>query len=109
MLKLAKEFQGKSYDSLISHTTIVFTCYIIFEWNRRNEQDPKTIGILFFLMCEYVKDLDTLTALQQLLELLETMSKGSVSLSMEILTSQLLHWFESLPSFIRGSLHFSMS
>lgn len=68
---------------MISHTTLVFTRYILLEWSRRNEQDPKTIGILFFLMCEDVKDLDTLTALQQLLELIETLSQGTVSLSME--------------------------
>lgn len=59
MLKLAKEFQGRSYDTLISHTTLVFTRYILLEWSRRNEQDPKTMGILFFLMCEDVKDLVT--------------------------------------------------
>lgn len=109
MLKLAKECQGRSYDSMISHTTLVFTRYILLEWNRRNEQDPKTIGILFFLMCEDVKDLDILTALQQLLELVDTMSQGTVSLSTEILTSQLLHWFETLPSYIKSSLRFSMS
>ncbi|MFZ0444868.1 MAG: transposase [Bacillus sp. (in: firmicutes)] len=107
-LKLAKEFQGRSYDSMISHTTLVFTRYILLEWTRRNEQDPKTIGHLFFLMCEEIKDLDMFTALQQLLELFETMSKGNVSLSTDTLTSQLTQWFESLPSYIRGSLRFSM-
>lgn len=109
ILKLAKEFQGRSYDSMISHTTIVFTRYILLEWSRRNEQDPKTIGHLFFLMCEDVKDLDMLTALQQLLELFETMSKGAVSLSVDTLTRQVTDWLESLPSYIKGSLRFSMS
>lgn len=70
LLKLAKEFQGRSYDSMIGHTMLVFTCYILLEWNRRNEQDPKTIGHLFFLMCEDIKDLDMFTALQQLLDLI---------------------------------------
>jgi hypothetical protein len=93
---------------MISHTTLVFTRYILLEWNRRYEQDPKTIGHLFFLMCEEVKDLDMFTALQQLLELFETMSKGSVSLSTKTLNSQLAQWFESLPSYIKGSLSFSM-
>jgi hypothetical protein len=108
LLKLAKEFQGRSYDSMISHTTLVFTRYILLEWNRRNEHDPKTIGHLFFLMCEDIKDLDMLTALQQLVELFVTMSKDSVSLSTETLNSQLAQWFESLPSYIKGSLAFSM-
>ncbi|GAB3063347.1 hypothetical protein GCM10027286_28640 [Virgibacillus ainsalahensis] len=45
------------------------------------------------MMCEDVKDLDMFTALQQLLELFETMSKGTVSLNTESLKSLLLHWF----------------
>lgn len=109
ILKLAKEFQGRSYDSMISHTTLVFTRYILLEWSRRNEQDPKTIGQLFFVMCEDVKDIDILTALQQLLELFETMSKGTVSLSVATLMSQVANWLESLPSYIKDSLSFSMS
>jgi len=108
LLKLAKEFQGRSYDSMISHTTLVFTRYILLEWQRRNERDPKTIGHLFFLMCEDIKDLDMFTALQKLIELFETMSKGSVSLNTKTLISQLTQWFESLPSYIKGSLRFSL-
>jgi hypothetical protein len=108
ILKLAKEFQGRSYDSMVSHTTLVFTRYILLEWNRRNERDPKTIGHLFFLMCEEIKDIDMFTALQQLLDLFQTMPKGSVSLSTETLNSQLIQWFDSLPSYIKGSLNFSM-
>lgn len=86
-LKLAKEFQGRSYDSMISHTTLVFTRYILLEWQRRNEQDPKTLGHLFFLMCEDIKDLDMFTALQTLLELFETLSKDKVSLSVSMYES----------------------
>jgi hypothetical protein len=42
LLRLQKEFQGRSYDMLISHTTIVFTRYIVLAWqhrcsNERNE------------------------------------------------------------------------
>ncbi|KWZ85152.1 hypothetical protein HMPREF3213_00585 [Heyndrickxia coagulans] len=29
LLNLGKKFQGRSYDMLISHTTIVFTRYIL--------------------------------------------------------------------------------
>lgn len=46
-LKLGSEFQGRSFDMLISHTTIVFMCYILLEWERRNNQDERTFGNLF--------------------------------------------------------------
>ncbi len=32
LLRLQKEFQGMSYDLLISHTTIVFSRYIVLSW-----------------------------------------------------------------------------
>lgn len=34
LLRLQKEFQGRSYDLLISHTTIVFACYILLSWQK---------------------------------------------------------------------------
>ncbi|MDF2716103.1 MAG: transposase family protein, partial [Paenibacillus sp.] len=47
-LKLGKEFQGRSFDLLISHTTIVFSRYLVMEWERRQENDSKSLGGLFF-------------------------------------------------------------
>ncbi|HEL2326980.1 TPA: transposase, partial [Streptococcus suis] len=35
LLRLQKEFQGRSYDLLISHTTIVFSRYILLAWQHR--------------------------------------------------------------------------
>ena len=46
-LKLNKEFQCRSYDSMIGHTTIVFTRYIFLAWENRKTNDPKTLGMIF--------------------------------------------------------------
>jgi hypothetical protein len=48
LLKLGSEFQGRSYDMLIAHTTIVFTRYILLEWERRHNQDSRSYGELFY-------------------------------------------------------------
>ena len=42
-LKLGSEFQSRSYGAMVSHTTIVFTRYIILEWIRRNQNDQKRL------------------------------------------------------------------
>ena len=42
-LKLSSEFQSRSYGAMVSHTTIVFTRYIILEWIRRNQNDQKRL------------------------------------------------------------------
>jgi len=68
LLKLRFEFQDRSYDMIISHTTIVFTRFILLEWERRHHQDQQTLGGLFFLYCDEVKDLDFKDALHDLLE-----------------------------------------
>jgi hypothetical protein len=48
-MKLGTEFQSRSYGAMVSHTAIVFTRYIILEWTRRNRNDQKTYGELFFI------------------------------------------------------------
>ncbi len=38
-LLLQKNFQGMSYDLLVSHTTIVFSRYIVLSWQNRCNTD----------------------------------------------------------------------
>jgi len=67
LLKLGKEFEGRSYDMMISHTTIVFTRYLILEWERRENNDDRAFAGMFFLYCDEVRDMDLITALRQLM------------------------------------------
>ncbi len=71
LLKLQKEFQGRSYDCLISHTTIVFARYIVLSWQNRCSTDERTLGGMLYELCDEINDLDWALALQQLIELLE--------------------------------------
>ncbi|MEQ6391384.1 transposase, partial [Bacillaceae bacterium S4-13-58] len=68
LLKLQKEFQGRSYDGLISHTTIVFARYIVLSWQNRCSTDERTLGGMFYELCDEINDLDWAVALQQLIE-----------------------------------------
>jgi len=56
-LKLAKEFEGRSYDMLTAHTSIVFLRYICLVWIQRVNKDPRTLGDLFFLCSDEVADI----------------------------------------------------
>lgn len=53
-LNLAKELQGRSYDSMVAHTTIVFARYITLAVENRNNKDLRTIGGLFEVYFIYV-------------------------------------------------------
>ena len=41
LLDLGSEFQGLSYDMIVSSTAIVFTRYILIEWLRRKKNDQR--------------------------------------------------------------------
>jgi len=102
LLKLGSEFQGRSYDMMIAHTTIVMTRYILTEWLRRKENDPKTFGELFFLLSDEIKDMDLITALQNLMSYVIKFMKDTYSVSTETGKNQLQQWIELQTAFIKG-------
>ena len=101
-LKLGTEFQSHNYGAMVSHTTIVFTRYIILEWIRRNENDQKTYGELFFMYCEDIQDMDLTNALQSLMALfvehISTLSAGITTM----IKSKVTEWMLSQASFIQA-------
>ena len=103
-LKLGSEFQSRSYGAMVSHTTIVFTRYIILEWIRRNQNDQKSYGELFFMYCEDIQDMDLTNALQSLMALfVEHMSTLSADIT-SVLKSKVTEWIASQAGFIQALL-----
>ena len=101
-LKLGTEFQSRSYDAMVSHTAIVFTRYSILEWVRRNENDQKTYGELFFMFCEDIQDMDLTTALQSLMALfVEHLSTLSADIT-ACAKSKVTEWMNSQAAFIQA-------
>jgi len=70
-LNLGKEFQGLSYDSMIAHTAIVMTRYLMLAVENRNNQDDRTMGELFFLACDELHDIQFSEALKVILVILQ--------------------------------------
>lgn len=101
LLKLGTQYQGRSYDMLIAHTTIVFTRYILLEWERRHNQDSRSFGHLFFLLCEEIQDLNYATALRQLMYycmmLLDYVPKELA----KIVSCQVMFWIAAQPLYIQ--------
>lgn len=104
LLKLQKEFQSRSYDALISHTTIVFTRYITLSWQNRCHNDDRTLGGIFYELSDEINELDWAHALYQLFELLEDTLKQTNNKIQNIIKSQLQQWFDALPSYIKAYL-----
>ena len=101
-LKLGTEFQSHNYGAMVSHTAIVFTRYTILEWIRRNRNDEKTYGELFFMFCEDIQDIDLTNALQSLMALfVEHISSLSADIT-SLIKSKVTEWMMSQASFIQA-------
>ena len=55
-LLLRKEYHGLSYDGLTAHVSMVFVRYMLLAVLKRDEEDARTIGELFYLMVSEVAD-----------------------------------------------------
>jgi len=106
-LKLGTEFQCRSYDSLIAHTTIVFSRYIFLAWEQRKHNDDKTLGYLFFEFGEDVREVDFADALIALmsfiLEIIIT-DKEEVLIKVSDFKNALLAFVSSLPPYLQRLL-----
>jgi hypothetical protein len=107
LLRLQKECQGRSFDALISHTTIVFARYIILSWQHRCSNDHRTLGGLFYELCDEVSQLDWAIALQKLLDLIEDVAEQTGKKIKQLIKQQLQQWFAGLPSYIKAYLSIS--
>ncbi len=103
LLKLGKEFQGRSYDMMVAHTTIVFSRYIMLSWESRKAADPRTLGGLFYFMCDELKGQDWREALRELWAIVEPLLQ-CVTVNIQQIKSQLQDWISTLPSYIKGYL-----
>ncbi|MDQ8736362.1 IS4 family transposase, partial [Paenibacillus sp. LHD-38] len=107
MLRLQKEFRGLSYDLLVSHTTIVFSRYILLAWQHRQSTDQRTLGGLFYLLCDEVGTMDWVIALQQLLDLINEVAATANKKLSKLIKSQLQQWIAGLPSYLKAYLPIS--
>ena len=101
-LKLGSEFQSRNYSAIVSHTTIVFVRYILLEWIRRNRNDRRSYGELFFMFCDDIQDIDLTNALQSLMALFESVIKTFSEKITDAIKSQVSNWIASQPAFIRA-------
>lgn len=56
ILRLTSECRSLSYDAMTAHVAIVFLRYMFLAVEARLEQDPRTAGPLFCLICDEIAD-----------------------------------------------------
>ncbi|MHB1128201.1 MAG: hypothetical protein ACYC2T_14850 [Bacillota bacterium] len=103
-LGLAKEFQGRSYDMMFAHTTIVFARYIMLAIESRENRDPRTLGNLFYVCCDEMEDIKFASAILLLLDLLKRALQEVLLLTEEQFQKIFEYFITSLPTYIKGLL-----
>lgn len=105
--QLEKEFITQSFESLLAHTTIVYTRYIVVSWELRKENDIRTLGKLFMELCDELATSTFMEAMNTLLDIIETVSKEVEDKIQEKIDNMLKQWYQMLPGWLYESLRLS--
>ena len=93
---------------MISHTTVVFSRYILLAWQHRISTDQRTLGGLFLVLCDEVAVLDWAVALSQLVEMINEVAQQANQRISKLIRRQLQKWMNGLPSYIKVYLPISV-
>lgn len=105
-LALAKEFQCRSYDSMIAHTSIVFIRYTMLALANRENKDYRSFGELFYLCHDELQDISFSEAIQLMFKYLVNFLKDKFYLPNELIDMFLDYFINALPSHIKRRLFF---
>ena len=103
-LKLAKEFQGLSYDTIIAHTTIVLTRYIILAVEKRQNEDPRTLGEIFYLCYDEIAEIQFSEALSLVMSLICSTLEETPHITSEQTDNLIDSFILKLPEYFRVKL-----
>jgi hypothetical protein len=92
---------------MLAHTTIVFMRYAMLAVESRNSTDPRTIGDLFFCMCDEAEDIKLSMALMLVIELLKKTLHDNPVISEEIAHQIMDAFILALPAVWKQKLKLS--
>lgn len=107
-LRLASEFQSRSFDALTAHTALVLIRYIFLSLENRENKDERSIGALFLSVCRELEDISFGYAFALILSALEHCAKDYLGLSSPCVDSLVSHFMSALPCCIVDRLRVSL-
>jgi len=96
-LNLAKECQGRSYDALVAHATVVCCRYIMLALAKRTNKDPRTLGTLFHACCEELQQTTFAEALALVLMFLQQAMGAATEMTRGLIRSLIDRFLGELP------------
>lgn len=104
-LKLNGEFQQLSYDALVAHTSIVMVRYMIISMQKRQKEDERSLGDLFFACCDEIADIQFEQAVILLMSCLtKTLEDKEIGLTEEQMNLIIDKFIKALPDQLKRCL-----
>ncbi len=103
-LGLAKEYQGRSYDSMVAHTSIVTIRYMLLSVETRENQDSKAHGGMFYEFCDEINSIEFREAFLLIVNLFMSTIRENLFLSKKMVDKILLDFMSKLPGFMKRRL-----
>ena len=100
-LGLAKEFQSRSYDALIAHTTLVCWRYLFLAEEIRSDQDLRSVGSLFFVMVDELADLTWAVVWDQIMAAFQATLRDQLDLTSDQVEALYQAFLSKLPAALR--------
>jgi hypothetical protein len=105
-LRLGSEFRGLSYDVITAHTAIVMTRYMILALEKRQKEDLRALGELFFECYDEVADIQFAEALELILSLLRDVLEEILFLSSEQIDQLIDAFIAKLPEYYKRKMEY---
>ena len=103
-LLLTKGYHGLSYDALTAYIAIVFVRYMLLAVSKRDNEDERTIGELFYLMVSEVADLTYSESMLMIATAMLEAVQGMFRLTDAQMDELMERFMNNLPEHLRNRL-----
>lgn len=97
-LRLERECRSISYDTLTAHVAIVVSRYMLLAVRHREENDLRSIGVLFQICVEELSDLQYAEALQRIFKEFATILSKELDVDEQLISNLLETFLGTLPA-----------
>lgn len=103
-LNLVKECRSLSFDALTAHVATVFVRYMFLALAQRENSDERSLGEIFYIMCQELEDIKFSSALQLLMTAMLESLLDKFVLTKEQLEDYVSEFVNKLPLYIQRAI-----
>ena len=103
-LNLGSEYHGLSYDAFTAHVALVFTRYMLMSVAKRDDEDERTFGELFYFMVDEAADITFSQSMKILLDAMLASIRTVFQASEEQINTFMNDFISRLPEYMQKSL-----